>query len=464
MKRTAHIFLALACTVTAAQGQDTRAPVLVEYPFLCPSCEEPHLISVRYGSDGTSILETHKQANTPQVAPANDGSTFLPGEWLAGPMTDFQPGRIQHWEDEVGTNFIEVQPDPALQDGIRYVDRRLTLAADAPGQASWSIGNVDVALVEGTDDREIHGLAAEHMTATLAYTRTEYNADGAETSREQTTHRYDLWVSDALPFSPLPLKYEPFVGNRVRPLNGGPVGARLMAALAPRLEPHGGLLRAEITTDGQTAAIEAQTLRATPEPPMEKFATLPVVGSEQVGLFAGPLFIASMLRAEMLSDTPTARFNLDGREVEAVSAWKTNDSGDLVIVLSAVDENSSLFLSRPVNGIPEPGKHEGTRKAPFSELRGMDEQELATYTGRFQLNGVITNSTLPTVLTGFENGTVTIDAIEGETISGSVSGSVSALSTETISQPQTLPVEIAFEAARGLQNFGFRSEASRVAR
>ncbi len=463
MKAIAGLIVTLAASA-AAQAQEARAPVLVEYPLLCPGCEEARAISVRYAGDGTSILETHARADTPQIAPANDSSKYLPGEWIAGPMTEFQPARIQHWEDEVGTNFIEVQDGPALQDGLRYVDRRLTPASAAPGEESWSIDDVGITVAEGPDDRQIAGLQADHLTATLAYTRTEYDAEGTQTASTRTTHAFDLWMAEALPFSPLPLKYEPFAGNRVPPYNGGAVGARLMAALAPRLEPHGGILRAEITTEGDTAAMEARRVQDTPEPPMEKFAALPVVAAEQVGKFAGPLFIASLLRGGMLGEAPSARFTLDGRDYEAVSAWKTNDAGDLVIVLSSVEENTSLFLSRPVNGLPDPGTYGGTAAAPFSTLRQMGEDALAAHTGKFQLNGVVTHGRLPTVLTGFRDGTVTISAVSGDTISGSVTGTVSALPTETVSQPRAIPVEMTFETPGGLEDFRFRSVESRLVR
>lgn len=464
MKFSSFLLCAIVMSASSGYAQAAQPPLLVEYPFLCPSCSEVRSISVRYASDGTSLLETHAQAATPQIAPSNDDSKYLPGELIAGPMTEFALGRIQHWDDEVGTNFIEVQQAAALQDGVRYVDLRLNRAADQPGRASWSIDDVSVSLEDSADDREIQGLPADHLTATLAYTRTEYDADGSPTGSTRTTHTYDLWMSDALPFSPLPFQYEPFVGNHVLPYNGGPVGARLMATLVPQLQPHGGLLRAQITIDGDTAALEAQELRGTPEPPMEKFAALPVVSSEQVSQFAGPLFIASLLRADMLGDEVTARVSLDGRELEAVSAWTTNEAGDLVIVVSARDENTSLFLSRPINGVPDAGTYDTTAKISYSQLREMGTDVLAAHTARFQLNGVATDRTLPTVLMGFEEGSVIIREADGDTISGAVSGTVSALPTEEVSKPRAIPIEMSFEAPPGLEDFRFRTDESRVAR
>ena len=466
MQCLAAVSLGLALSAATAQAQEAGPGFLVEYPAVCPQCEpeQARSISIRYASDATSILETHDRGATPQVAPAEDGSPYLPGERIAGPMTGFAPGLIQHWEDEVGTNFIEIPEGPALEDGARYVDLRLTPASAQPDRESWSIDDVRVTVTGGDEDREISGLQADHLTAALAYTRTEYAPDGEETASTRNTRTFELWMADSLPFSPLLLGYEPFVGNRAPPYNGGPVGARLMAALAPEIEGHGGLLRAEITTEGETVAIEAEAVRRTPEPPLEKFAALPVVSSDQVGQFAGPLFITSLLRGDMMSDAPTARFSLDGRDLQAVSAWKTNDAGDLVIVLSAVSENTSLVLTRPLNGPPEPGAHPTTPPVPVERLRAMDESARAAHSARFQLNGVATNTRLPTVLTGFEDGAVTIDSVEGDTITGSVEGSVSALPTDGVTSPRTIPVTLAFEAPRGLDGFRFRSTESRLAR
>ena len=319
-------FFVLVMYAVSGYAEDTQMTVLVEYPFVCPSCD-PRSISVRYASDGTSILETHKRSAKPQVAPANDASVYLPGEWIAGPITGFAPGRVQHWEDEVGTNFIEVQEAPSLRDGVRYVDRRLNRAEAQPGQESWSIDDVSVSVADGARDREILGMPTSHLKATLAYTRTEYDESGTRTESTRNTHTYDVWMSDELPFSPLPFKYEPFVGNRVPPYNAGPVGARLIAALVPELKPYGGLMRAEITSEGDTTAMEALDIRDTPEPPMQKFSALPVVASGQVSQFAGPLFIASLLRGDMLGNETSARVSLDGRAFDAVSAWKTNKVG-----------------------------------------------------------------------------------------------------------------------------------------
>lgn len=464
MKPIHYLICAWSLFAGACYAQSIQTPMLAEYPMLCPSCSEARSISVRYAIDGTSILQTHPRADVPQIAPAHDDSIYLPGEWIAGPMTRFKPGLIQRWDDEIGTNFIEVQNRPALEEGVRYVDRRLTRAADRAGQNSWSIQNIRVSVQDGEDDRTIQGLEAEHRTATVAYRRTEFDADGQETGTEEIAYTFDLWSADELPFSPLLFQYEPFLGNHVPPFNGGPIGTRLIAELIPLLEPFGGLVRAEVSDQGSTYAIELRAVRTTPEPPMHKFTSLPVVSGEQVGQFAGPLFLASLLRDGMIRAESNANLKLNGRELAAVCAWKTNEAGDLAIVVSARDENTSLFLVRPVNGVPEPGTYGTTLKPAYSRLRAMNEDERATHTDKFQLYGIATDTTLPTVLTGLEEGTVHIHDTEDEVIAGTLRGMASALPTDTLADVRPMAVELTFRAKPGLEGFTFRSDESRLAR
>ena len=92
----------------------------------------------------------------------------------------------------------------------------------------------------------------------------------------------------------------------------------------------------------------------------------------------------------------------------------------------------------------------------------MEEEALTAHMTKFQLSGVVTNTSLPTVLTDFEAGEVTISQTDGDTIEGTVSGTVSALPTAKISELQVIPVEISFQAPPGLENFRFRSDESRL--
>lgn len=458
-----HLISVLAgLAVLPLQGEREQS-LLVEYPFLCPSCDEEYRISVRYASGGASILEKHKAANVPLVHPSNDDSDYLPGNWVAGPMTDNRAGKIQRWEDEIGSNFIRVGV-PALEEEVRYVGDGLTPAAEKPGQPSWSIRDFSVEIEEGGAKRRVLGRETTALTATASFTRVEYDAEGGETGQSEEKVVWRLWMTEDLPFSPLPFEVEPFKGIQVPPYRSGPVMDAVVDELTRKLRPYGGLAAAHVDGAEAKTSVEIVSVDEVPEFEMEKFAELPVLSNEQVDAFAGPLFIASLLRDGIVRDTADARLMLGDRELAGVSAWKTNEAGDFVLVVSAKEENTSLFLVRPLNGKPQPGSYGTSPRLSFGELRAMNETDFDRYTGDFQIFGVVTQDVPPTVITGFTEGTVKIQSAADGRLEGRVSGVVSALSTDKISSERAQPIEIRFRAEEGLENFRFRSNESRLRR
>jgi len=446
----------------AAVAQALEPPLMVEYPLICPSCSDPQTMSVRYASDGTSILEKHASSDTPQLAPVNDDSEYLPGELVAGPMTDDRIGRIQHWEGEIGTNFIEVNSATGLRTGVRYVDEDLTRLSESPGEPSWSIDDMSVSVSEKGDAVTVSGLESVHVSADISYVKSRFKADDSLKEQESVELVYELWLSEQLPYSPLPFEYEPFKGNHVPPFMSPPVENAIVASLREQVRQYGGLVRAEVTARDETSVVEVSNARATPEPPMDKLAALPVVSSKQVSRFARPLFLTSLLREDVLNEAARGNVSIDGRTLDCRSAWKVNDAGDLVIALSAETENTTLFLARPVNGRPEPGSYGVAPRMSKEGLRAMTEEELAAHAGKFQMYGVVAGDPLPTVVTGFQQGTVTIEQSKTGAISGSARGTVSVLPTKELSDIRPGDVRISFEAFEGLDRLRFRSGESRV--
>lgn len=462
MKYFERFALVVLLVANAAAARALEPPLMVEYPFICPNCSDPQTISVRYASDGTSILERHASSDQPQLAPVNDESKYLPGELVAGPMTDGRVGRIQHWEGEIGTNFIEVSDSAGLQGGVRYVDEDLTRLSDSPGKPSWSVDELSISISEKGGAAMVSGFESVHVSADITYVKSEFKADGSLKDRNTVELVYELWLSRELPFSPLPFEHEPFKGNHVPPFMMPPVEDAIVASLREQVRQYGGLVRAEVTAREETSVIEVSNARGTPEPPMGKLAALPVVSSTQVGKFAGPLFLTSLLREDVLNEAAPANVSIDGRSLDCRSAWKTNDAGDLVIALSAESENTTLFLVRPVNGRPDAGSYGVASKVSRKDLKAMSDAELAAHAGKFQLYGVVAGDPLPTVVTGFQQGTVTIDQSTAGAISGSARGTVSVLPTAELSAIGTSDVRISFEAVEGLDRFRFRSGESRV--
>lgn len=445
-----------------AFGESVQPPMMVEYPFLCPSCSESRTISVRYATDGASILETHASSDQPQLAPANDDSEYLPGELVSGPITDNQVGIVRHWEGEIGTNFIEVSDSPGLEPGVRYVDEDLTPLSDKPGAPSWRIEDLSINISETADTATVSGFDAVKVTADVEYVRSEFKADGSLDDRRTVEFAYELWLSGKLPYTPLPYEYEPFKGNHVPPFMAPPIEDFVIASLRTEVRRYGGLVRAAVTAQGENSVLELSSARNTPEPPMDKFASLPVVSSSQVDQFSGPLFLTSLLRQDVLNTNAPAEVVVDDRALDSTSAWKINDSGDLVILLSAENENTSLFLVRPVSGMPEPGRYDVVPKVSSDRLRSMSAEELQDHARKFQLYGVIVDGTLPTVVTGFQSGAVTIEQSGDGLIRGTARGTASILPTDELSAVGSSDVRVSFEAAEGLESFQFRSVESRL--
>jgi hypothetical protein len=454
---------ALFCLLGAAAALPLHAvepPCIVTYPYPYLTSED-RTVTVRYGSDGTSVLETHESSDTPGIAPANDDSPYLPGERIAGPMTGFRSGRIQHWDDEIGTNFIEVTTSPQLKEHVRYVDNRLKKAEHHPDQSSWSISGFSVDLSEGSRSRPILDLETDHWTVRLSFTRTEYDPDGTETGKETERVAFDVWTSKDLPFSPLPLAFEPLAGRRVPPYLPGPLENRFLFQLAESLRPHGGLVRAETTVEGETYAMQITGVRKAPELPLEKFTPLPVIDSSRVNRFAGPLFLTSLLRDGMVRTEADGTLQIDGRDLPAASSWKENAEGDLVVVISAPQEETTLFLVRPLSGTVQPDVYDVTPAPDPAELRELSQAELETHSQAFRLYGLIDTGPLPAVVTGFDQGEVTIRSNQNGRISGTVEGTVSVLPTTEVSDPEIRPLSFSFDAQEGLDSFRFRSTESR---
>lgn len=460
-RRRHPVFLFSLLVSAATQAAGPSAPALLAYPFLCPGCDTARVTTLRYGADGLSLAETHATSEQPMLHPDGDAAAGHPGEWIAGPRTGGKPGRIQRWAGEVGTDFIEVQLDSPLVEGERYAaTRRLARASEKPGKKSWSIGDVAIAVTPGDKDRTIAGYPGEHWRVSLSWTRTTYDRDGQPTGSEEKRVRYQLWTTNALPFSPLPYEYEPFKGNHVKPWLSGPVADHLMGRLTDELAGHGALLRAEVVGESDATLTLASALPA-PELAADRFAGLPVVASAQVDAFAGPLFMTSLLRDGMLAGHGTATLTLGDRELTGRSAWKLNDAGDLVIALAARETNTTLLLVRPVLGMPEVGSYGTTPRPAMSTLRAMDDAALEAHARRFQLYGVAAGDSLPTVITGFDGGEVVVTQAADGRLTGQVSGHVDTLPTARVGASQRVAVTLRFEAPKGLEAFRFRSPESR---
>ncbi|NBC03964.1 MAG: hypothetical protein GVY20_09705 [Bacteroidetes bacterium] len=463
MRVVQTLLLFLIISIESLVAQPTQSPMMYEFPYLCPSCNEDMVLSLRVAEDGTSILETHEISTTPIIDPEYDDSEYQPGELIVGPLTNGEVGVVQNWDDEIGTNFIEIREDRFPEEGVRYVDEELTKASEEPGSSSWSINNLSVS-VENTGQQEtVRGFNSNHFIGDVEYTQTNYDSGGSETSNTDVSYELHLWLSEELSFSPLPFQYEPFKENRIPPYNFAPIDDIVVKRMLEQIVGKGGLVRSQLIFEGEEYTVEIENVRETPALPKQKFETLPVVSASQVDHFAGPLFIISLLRDSDLAEMGSGNITFDGREIPASSVWKVNEAGDLVIVVTAKEENTTFFLVRPLNGRPDEGSFDVKNRPDGKMLRAMSGEELSQHSNHFQIYGLVSGDQFPTVISGFESGNVMITSSEGASISGESTGSVSALDTNQPTDPETVPLEISFTSEKGLEDFQFRSPESRYA-
>jgi hypothetical protein len=463
MRFVQTLLISLFISVGSLIAQPTQPPMMYEFPYLCPSCSEDMVLSLRVAEDGMSILESHEISTTPIIDPEYDDSEYQPGELILGPLTNGEVGIVQNWDDEIGANFIEIREDRFPEEGVKYLDEELTKASEEPGSSSWSVDGVSVS-VENTGEQEtVQGFNSNHFIANVKYTETSYDSEGTETSSAEVSYKFQLWLSEELPFSPLPFQYEPFKENRIPPYNFAPIDDLVVNRLLNQIEGEGGLVRSKLIFEDEEYTVEIENVRETPAPPMQKFNTLPVVSASQVDHFAGPLFITSLLRDSNLSDMGSGTISFDGREMPASSAWKVNEAGDLVIVVTAEEENTTFFLVRPLNGTPAESTFDVTKRPEGEILRSMSAEELSEHSSHFQIYGLVSGDPFPTVISGFESGNVTITGSGKESISGESRGTVSALATDQVSETESVTIEISFRSDTGLEEFQFRSPESRYA-
>jgi len=463
MRIIQSLFFLYILSIATLSAQSVEPPMFYQFPYLCPSCSEDMEMSIRVSSNGTSIIETQAVSTTPIVDPKYDDSEWVPGNQISGPLTNGRTGKIQDWKGEIGTMFIEVQDEVLPEIGVRYIDEDLTKAGTDSGESTWSVNDFAVN-VKNTDKQEtIQGFSATIYEINIKFIKADFNSDGQESSRNNLNYQFQLWLSEEVPFTPLPFQYEPFKENHIPPYNLSPINDLVVSKILENIEGKGGLVKSKLLFENQEWTIEMNNVRSTPPVPMNKFESLPIISSSQVDNFAGPLFIVSMLRDGELKNKGSGTIRIDDQELTARSSWKVNEAGDLVIVVTAEDQNTTFFLVRPLKGKPGETTFDVKNRPGGSTLRSMNKDELAQHSNYFQVFGLISENTFPTVISGFQSGYVTIESSGKEIISGHASGEVYALQTDQLSDNETISFEISFASKSGLENFQFRSPESRVA-
>lgn len=321
MRIIQSLFFLYILSVVTISAQSVEPPMLYNFPYLCPSCSEEMEMSIRVSSEGTSVGETHAISATPIIDPEYDDSEWVPGNLISGPLTNGLTGGIKDWEQEIGTVFIEVEDKVLPEIDTRYIDEDLTEAGTESKESSWSVNDFTVS-VENTGQQEtIQGFSANVYEANIQFTKTDYSPEGQQTLQSDVNYQFQLWLSEQVPFTPIPFHYEPFKENHIPPYNLSPINDLVASAIIDRVQDKGGLLKSKLLFDNEEWTVEMKSVKSTPPVPMHKFENLPVISSSQVDNFAGPLFIVSMLRDRELRDMGSGTIRIDDQELAANSSW-----------------------------------------------------------------------------------------------------------------------------------------------
>jgi hypothetical protein len=442
--------LGVAAAVQAQESPTPDLPVRYSHPVVCPACEAPLTVTIRQGADGRSVAAIHETA-----APAPDG-----GRYVAGPRTSGRLGVVQ----DLGMDLIEVRDPATLEPGRRYAaDGAPWTEAEYGGEASWSVVDLAIALDRGDDDRTVAGLDAAHHVLTVGYTFRSHDAQGDVTETRTVDHRRDLWFAEDLAFSPVQMLHGGFRDVAATPSFRPRIDQHVLAQVTDRFRALGALVRVETTLEGAPVAVAVDGFEPAAADAFATLETAPVVSEAQFAAVAGPFFIGRMISADGALVAPgPAELTLGDTTIAGEASWMTTDAGDLAVVIDDPASETMLFLVRPVNGVPAPGAYGVTASKNRAVLQAMTEAEMADHTAAFQVYGLVAGAGLPAAVTGFVDGTVTIDAVEDDRLVGSVEGTVTVLPTEEIGPAQDRSLGLRFEAGRGLEGVRFASPASRV--
>ena len=390
-----------------------------------------------------------------------------------GPRTG---GRLAMYD----LKMIEVLETDPLERGARYVDARRGAErfdpADHDAADAWSASDIEASLARGETDQTVAGLETQHYVLTVTYRFATYGADGAPATAQERTHEQDLWLSSALPFTPLQLVPGLPYGYALSGSGKTLIDKAVLAAIKPRLAELGGVVRTRQPAPRDRDGIDEPVVLEITEPePAEPLAlpalvSAPVVPERLLDAVVGPLFISEMLQGgAAVSPDGTGALTADGDVAVAFdnarSAWRVTPGDDFALAVAAGGEAAArglLVLLRPVRGIPGRGQYETVgRVGSISDLQAMDAAALDARTAKFQGFGLIERDGARYVLTGFSTGGVTIEAGDGPRVRGTLTGALNAVRIDTGEAVDPIKIDAEFDAVEGLANFSFRSPESR---
>lgn len=469
MRRTS-LLLILWLAVPVANAAPESLPILydINAPFYF---QEAHQITV-HQTEGLSVGVANPVEQSPLRETDDGGKTLAYSgvPYAAGPRTGGRLAkgqRLNRW-------YFRINEPQALEEGKHY--SRIydpPGPREAPYKKEWWVENLSVEWARGGEDGEVAGLTARHYTLTVSYDYRRIDHDDGARTEERVVARRDFWFAERFPFSPLqmlPLQ----IGNDQRFVcfcapGGERVNQAVYARLEDKLHAAGMLVRTRLESDGAPVTVEVSGIEASPDLDMSRYARWPAIPESRDRVAAGALVLAEMLsKAPAGKGSAKARFDRGGDSPLALQAdsayFRVNEVGDLAIASIFNDGEGAegmLMLMRPHHGAAEPGRYGTGAQSSPEELKAMSIEALKTQAQRYQAVAVIEQDESLTIYSSSDAGSVTIEEVGDERVSGSFEMTMDAV--ETFGEGSILQREVSgsFEAVGGLQG-RMRSPTSRL--
>ncbi|MFN2335233.1 MAG: hypothetical protein ABR550_12515 [Wenzhouxiangellaceae bacterium] len=422
--------------------------------------DAPHKVTI-YQQDDFAV-GVHNPADRPALREAENGPPRLVGQGPAFAAAAALPGRLLKGQ-RLSRWYFRIPEPGALEIGKRYSE---TIdppdPRKEPFQRQWWIDNLDVVWREGDDDRQVAGLAADHVIVQITYDYYWQDAGEESPEHDRVESRRDFWFTGAHRFSPLQLLPHRnlndsrfvYFGRR----GASRVNQHVYQKLLPRLREAGMLVRTKVDVGTDQDVIALQSLEQNREIDIERYRDWPRIPESREDGSVGALMMSEMVGGARSND-PASELQLptgtDYRTLPATASFQVTDRGDSAVALSFETESGGdglLLLLRAHHGRPAPGDYASGPILDRHAMQAMSTEALLAYAEDFQAYGVFEDSEgNVTTYTSAGEGTVSVTASEQKRITGEFDIEAEAVELYGAGAAETRRIRGQFDASRPLE-------------
>ena len=448
----------IAC-LTILSTSLAAAPLLYEIDSPLYS-DAPHKVTI-YQQDDFAV-GVHNPADRPALRGVENGPPQLVGQGPAFAAADELAGRLLKGQ-RLSRWYFRIPEPEELEIGKRYSE---TIEPPDPREESfqrqWWIDNLDVVWRDGDDDRQIAGLAADHVIVETTYDYYWQDAGEDRPEHERVESRRDFWFAGAHRFSPLQLLPHRnlndnrfvYFGSRGAPR----VNQHVYQKLLPRLREAGMLVRTRVDVYTDPDVIALQSIEQDRAIDIERYRDWPRIPESREDGAVGALVMSEMVGGARSND-PASELHLptgtDHRTLPATASFQVTERGDFAVALSFETESGGdglLLLLRAHHGRPAPGDYACGPILDRQAMQAMSTEALLAYAEGFQAYGVFEDPEgNVTTYTSAGAGTVSVTASEQQRIAGEFEIEVEAVELYGAGAAETRRIRGQFDATRPLE-------------